>query len=182
MSQFRLVMPDMQYLGGFRLALQKGWSPNTTRDVSRELLDEILLDTAAFVEEINSPRNKAPIKMPDGSLKPRLPALTMWMWDGDFCGSINLRYVEGTDELPPYVPGHMGYAVVPWKQRNGYATEALKQFLPNARERGLKRVTLTCDANNVASRKVITANGGEMLQILPKGEDGAEELLFGITL
>jgi predicted acetyltransferase len=41
------------------------------------------------------------------------------MWDGEFCGSIGLRWLPGTEELPPHCLGHIGYAVVPWKRRLG---------------------------------------------------------------
>jgi predicted acetyltransferase len=49
---------------------------------------------------------------------------------------------------------------VPWKQGRGYATQALGLILPVAREEGLQYVIITCDVDNVASRKVIEANGG----------------------
>jgi predicted acetyltransferase len=50
--------------------------------------------------------------------------------------------------------------VVPWKRRRGYATRALALVLPVAREIGLRRILVTCDEGNEASRKVILANGG----------------------
>ena len=92
-----------------------------------------------------------------------------------------MRFVPGSDELPPHVSGHIGYAVVPWKRGHGYATEALRLLLPVAREVGLKRVQLTCDPDNAASQKVITANGG----VLERGhtdEDGMAKLSFWIDL
>jgi predicted acetyltransferase len=46
---------------------------------------------------------------------------------------------------PPHVLGHIGYAVVPWKQRRGYATQALRQVLPHAWAEGLPCVELTAD-------------------------------------
>ena len=57
------------------------------------------------------------------------------MWDGEFCGSIGFRWQPGTSTLPPYVLGHIGYAVVPWKRGRGYATQALALLLPEARKR-----------------------------------------------
>lgn len=113
---------------------------------------------------------------------PRLPNRVFWIWDGEFCGTINLRYVAGTEALPAYVSGHIGYAVVPWKQRRGYATAALGMMLSVAREVGLKRVLVTCDATNDASRKVILANGGVFAGIQqPKELGQPAKLLFWIT-
>jgi predicted acetyltransferase len=34
--------------------------------------------------------------------------------------------------------------------------------LEKAREIGLRRVLITCDATNIASRKIIEANGGQL--------------------
>ena len=70
------------------------------------------------------------VKLPDGSQVPRLPGYVLWMWDGEFCGSLSVRWVHGTEALPPYCLGHIGYGVVPWKRGLGYARSALAQALP----------------------------------------------------
>jgi predicted acetyltransferase len=53
--------------------------------------------------------------------------------------------------------------VVPWKRGRGYASQALKLILAEARQVGLRRVFLVADEDNVASRRVIERNGGEPL-------------------
>lgn len=62
----------------------------------------------------------------------------------------------------PHCLGHIGYAVVPWKQRRGHATAALAQMLTVtlAMKLGLAHVTLTTDRDNRPSQRVIEANGG----------------------
>ncbi|MBN9561176.1 MAG: GNAT family N-acetyltransferase [Alphaproteobacteria bacterium] len=136
-----------------------GWSPNTIRDVRDEELTAIAKNTAGFLRQLRG-EEAGIVKLADGREVSRLPGLVRWMWDGEFCGAINLRYQPGTEELPPYVSGHVGYSVVPWKRSRGYATRALSLLLPLARQAGLARVLLTCDADNIASCRVITANGG----------------------
>lgn len=84
--------------------------------------------------------------------------------DGEFCGSIGLRWVKGTEELPPHVLGHIGYSVVLGKRGRGYATQALKAILPEARALGLRWVTLTTDADNLVSQRVIASAGGLLVE------------------
>jgi predicted acetyltransferase len=93
---------------------------------------------------------------------PRLPFHAFWLWDGAFCGSASLRFQRGTDELPPYVSGHIGYAVVPWKRGRGYASRTLILLLPIARDEGLRRVMLTCESDNEASKRIILKCGGRL--------------------
>jgi hypothetical protein len=50
--------------------------------------------------------------------------------------------------------------VVPWKQHRGYAKSALRLILPEARAVGLSYVEITTDPDNIASQRVIEANGG----------------------
>jgi predicted acetyltransferase len=62
--------------------------------------------------------------------------------------------------------GHVGYGVLPAHRRRGHAKEILRQSLVVARAAGVDRVLVTCDEDNVSSRRVIEACGGR-LEILP---------------
>ncbi len=154
-----LVEPSLSLLPGYMAALDAGWSPDTTRDVSGEQLEAIRKDAGEFIRGLMEYECRT-VTLADGSRVPRLPGRVFWIWDGEFCGSINLRFVPGTLDLPPHVSGHLGYAIVPWKRERGYATQALALLLPVAQDLGLPRVLVTCDACNVASRRIIEANGG----------------------
>jgi len=181
-----LVWPAPQYLSGYVHALKQGWSPDNLRpQAASEELVRIAQDPARFLIEKVDREAKGPlITLPDGRRVPRLPGYSRWIWDGEFCGAISFRWQPGTTDLPPYCLGHIGYSVVPWKQGRGYATRALRLLLPEASSEGLAFVDLTTDADNIASQRVIEANGGELIERFHKsaGYGGAESLRFRIHL
>lgn len=159
-----LVAPAAAYLDSYRDALRRGWSSVTAEedaDAAAAELAEIDADPALYLERMNHPTEMdRPVVLPDGSEVPRLPGLRRWMWDGDYCGAVSLRWQPGTMDLPEGCLGHIGYAVVPWKRRRGYATSALAQMLTLARDEGLPFVDIVTDLDNVASQGVVRANGG----------------------
>src|SRR5438552_572384 len=142
-----LVWPAPEYLPSYRRALEQGWSPDNLRpEAAAAELAHIARDPAGFLAaQVDREAKGPPITRPDGSQGKRLPGYHRWMWDGEFCGSIGFRWQPGTNELPPHVLGHIGFAVVPWKRRKGYATEALGRLLPDAKKEGLAYVELTTD-------------------------------------
>jgi predicted acetyltransferase len=217
----RLVRPQSVHLSSYCAALNRGWSPDNVRGAvaAEEQLAQIAEDAAAFLALMDDPEAKGPpVKMPDGSTRPRIPSLRRWMWLGDdaagsagdagaastagaaqatggeggtggtggegvaggasgagyaggFVGSIGLRWMPGGLPLPPHVLGHIGYAVVPWHQRQGHATRALALMLGIAREQGLLEVEITTDPDNGPSQRVIEANGGRLVETFDKGAE-----------
>ena len=77
---------------------------------------------------------------------------------GRILGVIRIRH-RLTDKLRVR-GGHIGYDIRPSERRKGYGTRMLAMALAEARRIGLDRVMVTCDRGNVASRRVILANGG----------------------
>ena len=167
-----LVVPSLERLPAYEAALRRGfWSDNLRREQSRaEELARIAADPAAFVASLDDREGRAgPITLSDGTQAKRLPGFRRWMWDDSgadagFCGNIGFRWQPGMAALPDHVLGHIGYAVVPWKQRRGYASRALGLMLAEARKEGLPYVELTTDPDNEASQRVITNNGGVFIE------------------
>src|SRR4051794_11081411 len=165
----KLVAPTMERLPSYRDALSRGWLPSEDPHSGERAASRINSDAANFIASLDDRAGASgPVELPDGSTVPRLPSVEFWMWDGAFAGRITLRWQPGTAELPPTCLGHIGYGVVPWRRDRGYATAALGLVLPHSREAGLPWVEITTDVDNVASQKVVTANGGVLVEKFAK--------------
>jgi predicted acetyltransferase len=190
-----LVRPERQHLAAYDAALARGYLPASTRGA--ELVAEhrrlIADDPAALLARMHDPEGHGPpVITPDGSSHRRLPSTQRWMFNGpdddhpgDFVGSISLRWNFSPEApLPPHVLGHIGYSVVPWARRQGHATRALGLMLAIARAEGFRRVEITTDTPNLASQKVIVANGGVLEGEFDKGPawHGGTVLRFGVAL
>lgn len=88
-----------------------------------------------------------------------VPMTHLWWVEGEeFLGRVHIWH-----RLNPFlrdVAGHLGYHVVPPHRRRGHGTAMLAAALPTARGLGIERLLITCDTDNIGSRKVIEANGG----------------------
>jgi predicted acetyltransferase len=90
----------------------------------------------------------------------RVPATTLWWVDGEeYLGRLAIRH--RLNEFLRELGGHIGYDVRPSARRRGHATHMLRAARPIAQGLGIDRVLITCDVDNVGSRRVIEANGGE---------------------
>jgi predicted acetyltransferase len=113
-----------------------------------------LAEFARYLRELaDEARDQSP--RPDG----RVPQTTLWWVSGEeYLGRISIRH-QLTARLRE-IGGHIGYDIRPSARHRGHATAMLAAALPVARSLGIDPALLTCDADNIASRKVIEANGG----------------------
>lgn len=85
--------------------------------------------------------------------------------DGVIVGRSSLRF-ELNDFLRTW-GGHIGYAVRPQFRGRGYAKEILRQSVELLRARDIDPILVTCDDDNLASARVIEANGGVFESVVP---------------
>lgn len=87
-------------------------------------------------------------------------AASTWWWvkGNEYLGRIALRHRLDARLLEQ--GGHIGYDVRPSARRRGHATAMLAAALSEARALAIDRVLVTCDEENVTSRRVIERCGG----------------------
>ena len=83
-------------------------------------------------------------------------------------GSISLR-IGDTEHIKKYA-GHIGYNVAPDYRGHRYAARSCALLLPLARAHAVNPLWITCNPDNVASRKTCEIIGGEYVETvkLPK--------------
>ena len=62
--------------------------------------------------------------------------------------------------------GHIGYEIRPSRRKQEYGKLILKYGLEQAKAFALERVLLTCDEDNLGSRKIIESQGGKLEYII----------------
>jgi predicted acetyltransferase len=200
-AMHQLAWPSVELLPHFQAALVRGWSRNnvTAERTRLQDLQKIHADPQAFVASlVNQQGGGDDVQLPDSSYVPRLPGYSRWVFSqqdnllqGDaleFVGTINIRYVLGTSQLPHYCLGHIGYAIVPWHSGRGAASFALAQLIKEATAaghlQGMEYLEITTQPDNPASQAVIVKCGGHLIARYtePPMYGGQEGLKFRIPL
>jgi predicted acetyltransferase len=119
-----------------------------------------LADPARFGDYLAGLRaNANPRPHQDDTL---VPQTTLWLVEGHtYLGRLSIRHA--LTDLLRIKGGNIGYEIRPTARCRGYATLMLGLSLPIANKLGVDPALLTCDATNVASRRVIEANGGQLI-------------------
>jgi tagatose 1,6-diphosphate aldolase len=84
-------------------------------------------------------------------------------------GRIELR-VGDTEPLHRYA-GHIGYGVLEAYRGHRYAARACRLLLPLARRHGMRTLWITCNPDNLASRRTCELLGASLVEIVDVPED-----------
>lgn len=112
-----------------------------------------------------------------------VPTQTFWLKNAndEILGVVRIR-TSLNNEFVREFAGHIGYDISPQCRMRGYGTTILKLALEKAALIGLDRVLITCDDDNVASRKIIEKNGGIFESKVFKEESQKELRRYWIEL
>ena len=94
---------------------------------------------------------------------------------------IRHRPSHGAD-VPEHMASHIYYEVEEKFRGKGYAKKMLALGLEEAKKVGLSEIFITCDEDNVASKSVIEANRGILLEQAQLPSNGKILLKYRISL
>ena len=152
--KLHLSTPDTAFKNSYLEAAQEFESAG---EWSKEKLEKLENGFEAWIQKLKD--NASGKDVEEGYV----PSSAFWLVEGDkYIGDVRIRHTL-TERLKK-IGGNIGYTIRPSERGKGYATQMLKMALQKAAELDLDEVLLTCDEDNVASRKVIEANGGELLE------------------
>jgi predicted acetyltransferase len=103
------------------------------------------------------PAESGPWGVPAYAFKMQLP-------DGGYAGRIRLR-VGWNDEVIQYA-GHVGYAVEAGHRGHRYAERACRMILPLAKRHGMTHLWITCQPDNMPSRRTLERLGAECVGVI----------------
>lgn len=102
---------------------------------------------------------------------------SFWLIDKkEVVGVVRIRHQEVE------CAGHIGYDISPDYRNRGYGFEILKLALERTINIGIEEVTLTCNINNSASKKIIEKNGGKFLGTVFDEEESETLYKYSITM
>jgi tagatose 1,6-diphosphate aldolase len=167
-GELELVDPDRRYvddvLGACRHPLTLQLAPDQAKVTRQGLADFLSV----------APRGRHP-----GDARRGLtPSYHFWMRLTDppaaapavrIAGSIGLRIGENLN-IVRYV-GHIGYQVYPPVRGRHLSERACRLLLPLARQHGMTTLWITCNPDNLASRRTCERLGATMVDIVPVPKD-----------
>jgi predicted acetyltransferase len=145
-ASLELGPPALRYYGSFLVADAESTAEGTGRGVT---------DEVGFAALLTRCERYAAGDVPEG----RVRETTLWLVDGDvYLGRISIRH--GLNDDLRRIGGHIGYDVRPSRRRQGLGTRMLALAIPHAAALGVDPALVTCDHDNVPSRRMIERFGG----------------------
>ncbi|ADL50724.1 GNAT family N-acetyltransferase [Clostridium cellulovorans] len=102
---------------------------------------------------------------------------TFWLIDREeVVGVVRVRHQEVD------TAGHIGYDISPDYRNKGYGFQILKLALKKAAKIGIKDAIVTCNIENIASKKIIEKNNGKFLETIFDEEEDEHLYKYSINL
>ncbi len=154
-EQFQFVEPCEKFRDALAAYIEEFCNRNAGESFWQEHREEVLNDFAGFLARHCPDARES--DLPDS----HVPQTQYWLVrGGKLLGTVRLR--PRLNEHLQYEGGQIGYDVSPSERGRGHGTRLMARALQEARRLGLDRVLVTCDADNLASVRVIEKSGGKL--------------------
>jgi len=167
-----LVEPQERYKEGFEKMVEeyRAFGEKDYFDMYKDALSNF----KGYVQKLNDN-----IKECDGWV----PTCTFWLtnMNDEILGVVRIR-TSLDNEFVRKFAGHIGYDISPLSRKRGYGIILLKLALEKAVMINLDKVLITCDDDNIASKKIIENNGGIFESKILKDENNKQLRRYWITL
>lgn len=126
-----------------------------------------------FNEYLNDLHNYSKgIDLPQGWVR----TSTFWLIDNNkVVGAVRIRHQDVLTD------GHIGYDISPRYRKSGYGTQILKLALVEAEKIGIKEAIVTCNIDNMYSKKIIEKNNGKLLETIFIQEENENVYRYSIA-
>ncbi|EGQ8513577.1 GNAT family N-acetyltransferase [Vibrio parahaemolyticus] len=153
-----LVLPSIEFKAEFS-AFYQDFSKNDTENAEYYRLG--ISNFKKYIQQLQD--ESKGLNLPDGYV----PCDHFWLVDDkrNILGAIRVRH-NIDNEFLALEAGHIGYDIAPSYRGMGYGKTMLKLVLPKAKLLGISEALITADEDNIASRKVIEANGGQFEKVV----------------
>ena len=166
----KLVIPNIKYEKSYLQALKEAKDETQATSLALPKENQSFSDFVNILLSQSKGEN-----LPKGYV----PATTFWLIDNDeFIGRVQIRH-SLTKSLTN-TGGHIGYYIRPSRRRKGYGLKILELGLLKARDLGILNVLVTCDINNLGSKKIIESNGGILENTFNEGSGKPLKLRYWI--
>jgi len=149
----QLILPSVNYKDSYLEAVLEFQQERRNNNINHEKLSS---DFESYIkEQIGFSKGE---NLPYGFI----PFTNFWLIDKfEFIGFLVFRHYL-TDKLKKE-GGHIGYEIRPSKRKMGYGKKILELGLVKVKEAGIEKALITCNEDNLASRKIIEYCGGEFI-------------------
>lgn len=162
-QQAKLVTPSPRYARSYVAALREGFRRGDQDVITERSIRQVEADFAGYIAGITD--QEGSIRLATGQIVSKLPFSVHWLVEDDeFIGEAQVRHRLNSHLIRE--GGHVGYGIRPSRRRQGYGRLILALALEECRRLEIRHILVTCLDDNVASARVIEANGGELENLI----------------
>ncbi|GMQ60532.1 GNAT family N-acetyltransferase [Vallitalea sediminicola] len=171
MQNIKLVEPSIVYRESFIEFIE---DVKETGYESYELYTKAEKDFNEFIKDLLD--SSKGINIPEGWV----PCSSFWLVDnvGEVIGVIRIRHSVDSEFLQ--MIGHIGYEIKSTHRKKGYGSKLVELGLLEARKLGLEEVIITCDENNIGSKRIIEKFKGKYIKSFFDDESESNVLQYRV--